>query len=47
MIRVVMKVRTSSKDDVARERVRLKRALDELGLKLPSLSSVTCSPVST
>jgi small-conductance mechanosensitive channel len=41
VIRVVMKVRTSSKDDVARElRVRLKRALDELGLKLPSLSSV-------
>lgn len=41
VIRVVMKVRTSSKDDVARElRVRLKRSLDELGLKLPSLSSV-------
>lgn len=41
VIRVVMKARTSSKDDVARElRVRLKRALDELGLKLPSLSSV-------
>ncbi|MBM7504981.1 mechanosensitive ion channel family protein [Agromyces aurantiacus] len=41
VIRVVMKVRTSSKDDVARElRVRLKRALDEMGLKLPSLASV-------
>jgi small-conductance mechanosensitive channel len=44
VIRVVMKVRTSSKDDVARElRMRLKRALDELGLKLPSLSSVVLS----
>lgn len=44
VIRVVMKVRTSSKDDVARElRVRLKRAVDELGLKLPSLSSVVLS----
>lgn len=41
VIRVVMKARTSSKDDVARElRMRLKRALDDLGLKLPSLSSV-------
>ncbi|MGR0219333.1 mechanosensitive ion channel family protein [Agromyces sp. ZXT2-6] len=44
VIRVVMKVRTSSKDDVARElRMRLKRALDDLGLKLPSLSSVILS----
>lgn len=44
VIRVVMKARTSSKDDVARElRVRLKRALDDLGLKLPSLSSVVLS----
>lgn len=44
VIRVVMKVRTSSKDDVARElRMRLKRAVDELGLTLPSLSSVVLS----
>lgn len=44
VIRVVMKVRTSAKDDVARElRVRLKRALDELGVKLPSLSAVVLS----
>lgn len=44
VIRVVMKARTSSKDDVARElRMRLKRALDDLGLKLPSLSSVVLS----
>ena len=44
VIRVVMKVRTSSKDDVARElRVRLKRATDQMDLKLPSLSSVVLS----
>ena len=44
VIRVVMKVRTSSKDDVARElRVRLKKATDEMDLKLPSLSSVVLS----
>nr|WP_246205434.1 mechanosensitive ion channel family protein [Agromyces salentinus] len=41
VLRVVMKVRTSSKDDVARElRMRLKRTVDEMGLKLPSLASV-------
>ncbi|SIN73163.1 mechanosensitive ion channel family protein [Agromyces cerinus] len=41
VIRVVMKVRSSAKDDVARElRMRLKRALDEMGVKLPSLNSV-------
>jgi len=41
VIRVVMKVRSSAKDDVARElRMRLKRALDEMGVKLPSLASV-------
>jgi moderate conductance mechanosensitive channel len=44
VIRIVMKVRTSSKDDVARElRVRLKKATDEMDLKLPSLSSVVLS----
>jgi small-conductance mechanosensitive channel len=44
VIRVVMKVRTSSKDDVARElRVRLKKAIDEMDLKLPSLTSVVLS----
>ena len=38
VIRLVMKVRTSSKDDVARElRTRLKRSLDAMGVKLPSL----------
>lgn len=41
VIRIVMKVRTSSKDDVARElRTRLKHALDDMGVKLPGLSSV-------
>ena len=41
VIRIVMKVRTSSKDDVARElRTRLKLAMDAMGVTLPSLSSV-------
>jgi small conductance mechanosensitive channel len=41
VIRIVMKVRTSAKDDAAHElRVRLKRTLDEMDLTLPSLSSV-------
>lgn len=41
VIRVVMKVRTSAKDDIARElRMRLKRSLDEMGVKVPSLNSV-------
>lgn len=41
IIRIVMKVRTSSKDDIARElRMRLKRALDAIDVKLPSLNSV-------
>ncbi len=44
VIRIVMKVRTSSKDDVARElRMRLKRTLDAMDVKLPSLSSVVLS----
>ncbi|BDZ56244.1 mechanosensitive ion channel family protein [Agromyces marinus] len=39
--RVVMKVRTSAKDDVAHElRVRLKRTLDDLGIAVPGLASV-------
>ncbi|MGO4535496.1 mechanosensitive ion channel family protein [Leifsonia sp. 2MCAF36] len=41
IIRIVLKTRTAAKDDVSRElRVRLKQALDELGVKLPSLSAV-------
>jgi small conductance mechanosensitive channel len=41
VIRLVVKTRTSSKDDVSRElRIRLKKALDEMGVTLPSLSTV-------
>jgi moderate conductance mechanosensitive channel len=41
VIRLVVKTRSSAKDDVARElRVRLKKALDGIGVKLPSLGSV-------
>ncbi|MGO4103046.1 mechanosensitive ion channel family protein [Leifsonia sp. YAF41] len=41
LIRLVVKTRTSTKDDVSRElRMRLKKALDEMGVKLPSLNSV-------
>jgi small-conductance mechanosensitive channel len=41
VIRMVMKTRPGSKDDVARElRVRLKATFDELDITLPSLNSV-------
>jgi small-conductance mechanosensitive channel len=41
VIRIVMKTRTTAKDDVARElRVRLKKALDAMGVQLPSLTSI-------
>lgn len=41
VLRVVIKTRTTAKDDVARElRKRLKVALDEMDVTLPSLSSV-------
>ncbi|MBT2499807.1 mechanosensitive ion channel family protein [Agromyces sp. ISL-38] len=41
VIRIVMKVRSSAKDDVARElRMRLKRTLDAMDVKLPGLNSV-------
>ncbi|WP_243064711.1 mechanosensitive ion channel family protein [Humibacter sp. RRB41] len=41
VLRVVLKTRTTAKDDVARElRKRLKSALDEMNVTLPSLSSV-------
>ncbi|CAN5253558.1 mechanosensitive ion channel family protein [soil metagenome] len=44
VIRLVVKTRSSSKDDVARElRARLKRLLDEMGVKLPALNSVVLS----
>jgi moderate conductance mechanosensitive channel len=41
VIRLVMKTRANAKDDVARElRMRLKHAIDELGLTLPQLNSI-------
>ena len=41
VIRLVMKTRPGSKDDVARElRARLKATLDDMDIKLPSLNSV-------
>ncbi len=44
VIRLVVKTRTSVRDDVSRElRMRLKRALDEMGVKLPSLNTVVLS----
>ncbi|MDQ1128748.1 mechanosensitive ion channel family protein [Microbacterium sp. SORGH_AS_0888] len=42
VIRLVLKTRSNAKDDVARElRMRLKRAIDEMGVKLPQLNSIT------
>jgi len=44
VIRLVVKTRSGSKDDVARElRARLKSALDEMGVRLPSLSTIVLS----
>ncbi|HWD62030.1 MAG TPA: mechanosensitive ion channel domain-containing protein, partial [Humibacter sp.] len=44
VLRIVLKTRTTAKDDVARElRKRLKSALDEMDVTLPSLSSVVLS----
>ena len=41
VIRLVVKTRSTAKDDVARElRSRLKRALDDMGVKLPALHSI-------
>jgi small-conductance mechanosensitive channel len=44
VIRLVVKTRAGTKDDVARElRARLKRSLDDLGVKLPTLNSIVLS----
>jgi moderate conductance mechanosensitive channel len=44
VIRLVVKTRSGTKDDVARElRARLKRALDEMGVRLPALNSIMLS----
>ncbi|TQL47734.1 small conductance mechanosensitive channel [Homoserinimonas aerilata] len=41
VVRLVVKTRSASKDDVARElRARLKRTLDDMGVRLPALNSV-------
>ncbi len=41
VIRLVMKTRANAKDDVARElRMRLKRAVDAMGLTLPQLNTI-------
>ncbi|MGC5223277.1 mechanosensitive ion channel family protein [Micromonospora sp. DT81.3] len=46
VIRLVMKTRSNAKDDVARElRMRLKKAIDNLGLTLPQLNSTTLSGI--
>lgn len=44
VIRLVLKTRANAKDDVARElRIRLKRTVDQLGIKLPQLNSIMLS----
>jgi len=41
VVRLVIKTSPANKDDVARElRARLKRALDEMGVRLPALNSI-------
>ncbi|PJJ71914.1 small conductance mechanosensitive channel [Diaminobutyricimonas aerilata] len=44
VVRLVVKTRSGVKDDVARElRVRLKRSLDEMGVRLPALNTIVLS----
>lgn len=44
VIRIVIKTRTTAKDDVSRElRMRLKVAMEELDVKLPSLNAIVLS----
>ncbi len=46
VLRLVVKTASAAKDDVARElRARLKRALDEMGVRLPALNSITLTGV--
>ncbi|GAA2968854.1 mechanosensitive ion channel family protein [Microbacterium schleiferi] len=48
VIRIVVKTRAGAKDDVARElRMRLKRAIDDLGLTLPQMNSIMLSGLET
>jgi moderate conductance mechanosensitive channel len=44
VVRLVVKTRSTAKDDVARElRWRIKKALDEMGVRLPALNSIMLS----
>jgi len=44
VVRLVVKTASATKDDVARElRSRLKKSLDEMGVKLPALNSIVLS----
>ena len=44
VLRLVIKTRSTARDDVSRElRIRLKEALDEMGVKLPSLNTIVLS----
>jgi len=44
VVRLVVKTASATKDDVARElRARLKKSLDEMGVKLPALNSIVLS----
>ncbi len=44
VLRLVIKTRTTARDDVSRElRIRLKETLDEMGVKLPSLNTIVLS----
>lgn len=44
VLRIVIKTRTTARDDVSRElRIRLKEALDEMGVKLPALNTIVLS----
>jgi len=44
VVRLVVRTAAAAKDDVARElRSRLKRALDEMGVRLPALNSIVLS----
>ena len=48
VLRMVVKTRTGAKDEVARElRARVKRTLDGMGLRLPSLNVATVAASST
>lgn len=46
IVRLVMRTRANAKDDVAEElRKRLKRAVEDLGLQLPQLNSITLTGI--